>query len=156
MSEYKTGTPQWLLDKGVGSVKETDGIFPDYNSPIFLDYHERLIRAFGERYGRSSISITWISVPWDVGASGIRSVAKVLKPSARHFSRREANQMAITDWYLKYFSGTPLVMLHGGQLKYATCARAPAGEEIVLATTAISVLTGIIWSMPMLRCSKSR
>ena len=53
VSEYKTGTPQWLLDKGVGSIKETDGIFPDYNNPIFLDYHERLIRAFGERYGRS-------------------------------------------------------------------------------------------------------
>ncbi|MDP9132999.1 MAG: beta-galactosidase, partial [Nitrospirota bacterium] len=53
VSEYKTGTPQWLLDKGVASVKESDGIFPDYNNPVFLDYHERLIRAFGERYGQS-------------------------------------------------------------------------------------------------------
>jgi hypothetical protein len=32
----------------------------------------------------------------------------------------EANQIAITDWYFKYFPSTPLVMLVGGQLKYAT------------------------------------
>jgi hypothetical protein len=32
----------------------------------------------------------------------------------------EANQRAITDWYFAYFPGTPLVMLHGGQLVYAT------------------------------------
>ncbi len=120
VSEYKTGTPQWLLDKGVGSVKETDGIFPDYNSPIFLDYHERLIRAFGERYGRS-LDIDHVDIgsvgcwgEWNtVCCEGVEVQCKAFFPS-------EANQVAITDWYLKYFSGTPLVMLHGGQLKYAT------------------------------------
>ncbi len=120
VSEYKTGTPKWLLDKGVGSVKESDGIFPDYNNPIFLDYHERLIRAFGERYGRS-INIDHVDIgsvgcwgEWNTACcEGVEAQCKAFYPS-------EANQLAITDWYLKYFDGTPLVMLHGGQLKYAT------------------------------------
>ncbi len=120
VSEYKTGTPQWLLDKGVGSVKETDGIFPDYNHPIFLEYHERLIRAFGERYGRS-LDIDHVDIgsvgcwgEWNTACCvGVETQCKAFYPS-------EANQLAITDWYLKYFAGTPLVMLHGGQLKYAT------------------------------------
>ncbi len=120
VSEYKTGTPQWLLDKGVGSVKESDGIFPDYNHPVFLDYHERLIRAFGERYGRS-LDIDHVDIgsvgcwgEWNTACcEGVEAQCKAYYPS-------EANQLAITDWYLKYFSGTPLVMLHGGQLQYAT------------------------------------
>ena len=29
------------------------------------------------------------------------------------------NQTTITDWYFRYFPRTPLVMLHGGQLKHA-------------------------------------
>ena len=119
VSEYKTGSPQWLLDKGVGSVKESDGIFPDYNHPVFLDYHERLIRAFGERYGRS-VDIDHVDIgsigcwgEWNtVCCEGVEAQCKAFFPT-------EANQIAITDWYLKYFAGTPLVMLHGGQLKYA-------------------------------------
>lgn len=120
VSEYKTGTPQWLLDKGVGSVKESDGIFPDYNNPIFLDYHERLIRAFGERYGRS-VDIDHLDIgsvgcwgEWNTACcEGVETQCKAYFPTV-------ANQLAITDWYFKYFAGTPLVMLHGGQLQYAT------------------------------------
>ena len=87
VSEYKTGTPQWLLDKGVASVKESDGNLSDYNNPIFLDYHERLIRAFGERYGRS-VDIDHVDIgSVDVGASGTPPVAEVSKHSAKHFIR---------------------------------------------------------------------
>ncbi|MBU6435842.1 MAG: beta-galactosidase, partial [Nitrospirae bacterium] len=50
MTEYKAGSPEWLLQKGVGSVTVGGGVFPDYNSPTFLLYHEKLIKAFGERY----------------------------------------------------------------------------------------------------------
>ena len=120
VSEYKTGTPQWLLDKGVGSVKESDGIFPDYNNPVFLDHHERLIRAFGDRYGRS-LDIDHVDIgsvgcwgEWNTACcEGVEAQCKAYYPS-------DANQLAITDWYFKYFAGTPLVMLHGGQLQYAT------------------------------------
>ncbi len=120
VSEYKTGTPQWLLDKGVRSIKETDGIFPDYNNPIFLDYHERLIRAFGERYGRS-LDIDHVDIG-SVGCWGEWNTAccEGVEAQCKAYFPIEANQLAITDWYFKYFAGTPLVMLHGGQLKYAT------------------------------------
>jgi hypothetical protein len=120
VSEYKTGTPQWLLDKGVASVKETDGIFPDYNNPIFLDYHERLIRAFGDRYGRS-VDIDHVDIG-SVGCWGEWNTVccEGVERQCKEYFPTEANQIAITDWYLKYFAGTPLVMLHGGQLKYAT------------------------------------
>jgi hypothetical protein len=120
VSEYKTGTPQWLLDKGVASVKETDGIFPDYNNPIFLDYHERLIRAFGDRYGRS-LDIDHVDIG-SVGCWGEWNTVccEGVERQCKEYFPTEANQIAITDWYLKYFAGTPLVMLHGGQLKYAT------------------------------------
>ena len=56
MSVYKGSTPKWLLEKGVDSVAVGGDIFPDHNNPVFLDYHERLLRAFGERYaGRPEI-----------------------------------------------------------------------------------------------------
>lgn len=53
MSEYRSGSPAWLLAKGVSSIAVGGGRFPDYNNPIFLDYHEKLIKALGARYGRS-------------------------------------------------------------------------------------------------------
>lgn len=43
-----------------------------------------------------------------------------VEAQCKQYFPTETNQIAITDWYLKYFSGTPLVMLHGGQLEYAT------------------------------------
>ncbi len=120
VSEYKTGTPQWLLDKGVASVKESDGTFPDYNNPIFLDYHERLLRAFGERYGRS-VDIDHVDIG-SVGCWGEWNTAccQGVEVQCKEYFPTKSNQIAITDWYFKYFSGTPLVMLHGGQLEYAT------------------------------------
>lgn len=120
VSDYKTGAPQWLLDKGVASVKESDGIFPDFNNPIFLDYHERLIRAFGERYGRS-VDIDHVDIG-SVGCWGEWNTAccEGVEVQCRAYFPTEANQRAITDWYLKYFAGTPRVMLVGGPLEYAT------------------------------------
>ena len=120
VSDYKAGPPQWLLNKGVASVKESDGIFPDHNNPIFLDYHERLIRAFGDRYG-GSVDIDHVDIG-SVGCWGEWNTACCpgMEAQCKAFFPTEANQIAITDWYLKYFSRTPLVMLVGGQLEYAT------------------------------------
>ena len=42
-----------------------------------------------------------------------------VEAQCKQYFPAEDNQIKITEWYLKYFSGTPLVMLHGGQLKYA-------------------------------------
>jgi len=113
-------TPRWLLDKGVASVKlGGDGVFPDFNNPIFLDHHERLIKAFGNRYAGSA-AIDHVDIG-SVGCWGEWNTACCQRVDAlcKLYYPTEAKQIAITDWYFKYFAGTPLVMLVGGQLKYA-------------------------------------
>jgi hypothetical protein len=120
VAEFESGTPRWLLDKGIASVKESDGVFPDYNNPIFLDYHERLIRAFGERYGGSP-DIDHVDIG-SVGCWGEWNVACCVddvRATCQAYYPTEPHQVAITDSYFKYFAGTPLVMLHNGQLRYA-------------------------------------
>ena len=119
MTEYKAGSPKWLLRKGVGSVPVGGGVFPDYNNPTFLIYHEKLIKAFGERYAGSP-DIDHVDIG-SVGCWGEWNMAccQGVEAQCKHYFPVEDNQIKITDWYLKYFSGTPLVMLHGGQLKYA-------------------------------------
>jgi hypothetical protein len=111
--------PRWLLDKGVASVKLDNGVFPDFNNPIFLDYHERLIGAFGKRYAGSA-DIDHVDIgsvgcwgEWNTACcGGVDALCK------RHYPT-EANQHAIIDWYFKYFAKIPLVMPVGSQLKYA-------------------------------------
>jgi hypothetical protein len=117
--EYKTGSPQWLLDKGVASVQGSGGTFPDFNNPIFLDYHERLIRAFGARYAGSS-NIDHVDIG-SVGCWGEWNTAccQGVEAQCKQYFPTEEHQIKITDWYFTYFPNTPLVMLHGGQLKYA-------------------------------------
>ena len=81
MTDYGIGSPRWLLDKGVASVKVRDGVFPEYNNPIFLDFHERLIRASGSGMRAHLTLITWISARWAAGGSGTPPAVKGWKHS---------------------------------------------------------------------------
>jgi hypothetical protein len=112
-------TPRWLLEKGVASVNLGDGTFADYNNPVFLDYHERLIRAFGRRYAGSP-DIDHVDIG-SVGCWGEWNTAccQAVEARCKRHYPTESNQIVITDWYFKYFPSTPLVMPVGGQLKYA-------------------------------------
>lgn len=120
MSEYQSGSPAWLLAKGVAVVNVGDGRFPDYNNAIFLEYHERLIKALGARYGRSP-DIDHIDIG-SIGCWGEWNMAccQGVEVQCRQYFPTKDVQIAITDWYFKYFPQVPLVMLHGGQLRYAT------------------------------------
>ena len=112
-------TPRWLLEKGVANVALGDGGFPDFNNSVFLHHHQKLIRAFGTRYAGSA-DIDHVDIG-SVGCWGEWNTACCQGANtscARHYPT-EANQIAITDWYFDYFPKTPLVMLVGGQLKYA-------------------------------------
>lgn len=120
MTEYERGSPAWLLEKGVESVPVSGGTFPDYNDSRFLEAHERLLRAFGARYGHSPdidhVDIGSIGCwgEWNMACCfGVEARCKQLYPT-------EDNQRKITDWYFQYFPARPLVMLVGGQLAYAT------------------------------------
>ncbi len=119
MSVYKGSTPRWLLDKGVDSVRVGGDVFPDHNNPIFLDYHERLLRAFGDRYaGRPEVDHVDIG---SVGCWGEWNTACCGKAEStcRKFYPDPARQRVVADWYFRYFPGTPLVMLAGGPVEYA-------------------------------------
>ncbi|HEU4686612.1 MAG TPA: DUF4832 domain-containing protein [Nitrospira sp.] len=119
MTEYRKGSPQWLLGKGVASVPVQGGIFPDYNDPLFLESHEKLLRAFGSRYGGSP-DIDHIDIG-SIGCWGEWNTAccQGVEAECRRLFPTVENQKKITDWYFTYFPNRPLVMLHGGQLNYA-------------------------------------
>jgi len=155
MAESRAGSPQWLLNKGIASVPVSDGAFPDFNNPIFLDYHERLIKAFGARYAGSS-DIDHIDIG-SVGCWGEWNTAccQGVEAQCKQYFPTEEHQIKITDWYFTYFPNTPLVMLHGGQLSMRFL-EGPAGAGTVLAITAFSAPTGITWSMPTPACLRTR
>jgi hypothetical protein len=119
MSVYKGSTPQWLLDKGIDRVAVGGDIFPDHNNPVFLRYHERLLKALGDRYaGRPEIDHVDIGSvgcwgEWNTACCGAaREICEGFLPTV-------ANRFLITDWYFRYFADTPLVMLVGGPVEYA-------------------------------------
>jgi hypothetical protein len=129
------------------------GVFPDYNNPTVLQYHEKLIKAFGKRYvGSPGIDHV------DIGSIGCwdewnMACCQRVEVQCKQLFPVEDNQIKITDWYLKYFAGTPLVMHHGDSSSMQFL-EASAGVEIVSEITGTSVPHGIIWIMPMHLCSK--
>lgn len=120
MSVYNGSTPKWLRDKGVDSIAVGGDIFPDHNNPVFLDYHERLIRAFGERYaGKPEIDHVDIGSVGCWGEWNTACCTGAKKEICKRFLPTSEHKHLITDWYLRYFPNTPLVMLDGGPIEYA-------------------------------------
>ena len=120
MTVYKGSTPKWLLDKGVDSVAVGGDIFPDHNNPLFLDYHERLLRAFGERYaGKPEIDSVDIGSVGCWGEWNTACCTGAKNEICKRFFPTKENKLLITDWYFRSFPGTPLVMLVGGPVEYA-------------------------------------
>jgi Domain of unknown function (DUF4832)/Beta-galactosidase len=100
--------PQWLLDKG---IKYTFSECPqegahyevDMEEPIVKQYHEKLIRALGERYdGHPDLALV------DIGSVGLwgewhNYCDTVLMPG-------DAARKAIIDLYYEAFPNTPLTL----------------------------------------------
>jgi hypothetical protein len=101
--------PQWLLDKG---IKYTYSACPeegahyeiDIEEPIVKQFHEKLIRALGERYdGHPDLALV------DIGSVGLwgewhNYCDTALMPS-------DAARKAIIDLYYEAFPNTPLTAL---------------------------------------------
>jgi uncharacterized protein (DUF779 family) len=119
MPHWQDSTPLWLLEMGVGSVELNDGSFPDHNNGEFLKYHERLIKAMGERYDGSP-DIDHIDIG-SVGCWGEWNTACCAdqEESCRQYYPTDENQKEIIDWYVEVFPNTPLVMLVEGPVEYA-------------------------------------
>jgi hypothetical protein len=119
MTAYDTSSPQWLLDKGVGSIQESDGVFPDHNNATFLEYHKKLVDAFGKKYA-GALEVDHVDIG-SVGCWGEWNTAccgDAEKATCDSYFPTEANQKAIIDWYVAAFPNTPLVGLVGAP-KYA-------------------------------------
>jgi hypothetical protein len=108
---YDTSSPQWLLDKGVASVQATDGVFPDHNNATFLQYHQKLVEAFGRRYA-GSLDVDHVDIG-SVGCWGEWNTAccDTNVDTCTKYFPTDANQRLIIDWYIQAFAGTPLVAL---------------------------------------------
>lgn len=101
--------PQWLLDKG---IKYTYSACPeegahyevDLEEPLVMQYHEKLIRALGERYdGHPDLALV------DIGSVGLwgewhNYCDTALMPG-------DATRKAIIDLYYEVFPNTPLTAL---------------------------------------------
>jgi len=101
--------PQWLLDKGIKYIysecpQEGAHYEVDMEEPIVKKYHEKLIRALGERYdGHPDIALV------DIGSVGLWGewhiyCDPVLMPG-------DAERKAIIDLYYEAFPNTPLTSL---------------------------------------------
>jgi len=106
----KMRVPRWVRDSGAKGEPYADdkkNWQPHYDHPVFLEKHERLIRALGERYdGHPDIDHIDIGSvgrwgEWHTGGTGMDMPGDEV--------RRK-----IIDMYLASFRKTPLIMLIGG------------------------------------------
>lgn len=104
--------PQWLIDQGVGYVGTPAEGLADHNHPLFLSNHEKLIRAFADRFA-SSPDINFMDIG-SVGCWGEWNAAccpASLEATCQAYLPTRANQTRIADWYFEYFPNTKLIAL---------------------------------------------
>ncbi len=103
--------PDWLFDEMDGNGVEYAnaygmGFSPDYNSPLLLDYHEKLIKAIADRYDDDP-TIAFVEIGslghWGEWHTGTNDDAQI------PFARRDVCE-AVTNQYIKYFKNKILLM----------------------------------------------
>ncbi|MFC2076018.1 DUF4832 domain-containing protein [candidate division KSB1 bacterium] len=81
---------------------------PDFNSDLFLERQEKLVRVFGERYdGHPDI------IRMDIGSIGRWGEWHTHQSRTGIPMPTEENALKVIDWYFKYWVKTPLSMLIG-------------------------------------------
>ena len=114
----QSGTPQWVYDLGVRSVKEIDGsILPEYWNPIFLQNFADFVHAFAQRYDGNP-NVAYIDIGLGVGGE-----AKVDSHNSnpdqlnlwKHIGYTNANWwyavQSIMQAYTSSFTHTPLAVM---------------------------------------------
>ena len=103
------GLPQWLIDKGIKRTwtscpEEGAHYAPDMSDSVFTYYHERLIRAIGNRYdGHPDLALI------DIGSVGLWGEWHIYCDST--LMPDSAVSHSIVDLYNQCFPNTPLTAL---------------------------------------------
>ena len=103
------GLPSWLIDKGIKRTytlcpQEGAHYVPDMTDSLFRYYHQRLIRAFGQRYdGHPDLALV------DIGSVGLWGEWHIYCDTSLMPDR--ATRKAVTDLYFEVFPNTPLTSL---------------------------------------------
>lgn len=99
--------PQWLIDKGIKytfSKCGGDHYEVDMDDPIIKQYHEKLIRALGNRYdGHPDLALV------DIGSVGLWGEWHIFCDTA--LMPNDATRKSIIDLYYETFPNTPLTAL---------------------------------------------
>jgi hypothetical protein len=103
------GLPEWLIKKGIRRTytpcpQEGAHYAPDMSDTLFMYYHKKLIRAFGERYdGNPDLALV------DIGSVGLWGEWHIYCDPKLMPSRKIRKE--ITDLYFEVFPNTPLTSL---------------------------------------------
>lgn len=103
------GLPKWLIDKGIKRTytscpQEGAHYVPDMSDPVFISYHEKLIRALGKRYdGHPDLAQV------DIGSVGLWGEWHIY--CDQNLMPDSAIQHSVIDLYFESFPNTPLSAL---------------------------------------------
>lgn len=100
--------PEWLVELGVGvhryNIDGGTGLLPDWDSPIFLEHHHRIMQEIGKRYNKNP-HIAWI----DIGTYGIWGEWHVYK-NEHLKAKNQDSKKKILDSYFEAFPNKPMVI----------------------------------------------
>jgi hypothetical protein len=107
-SESHLDIPDWLFNKinGSGDYYDTNygrGFSPDYSNPVFIEYHEKALKALGDRYGKDGF-FAFI----ELGSLGHWGEWHT-HPDIAHLPSEEIRDLYVFH-YVEAFPGTYLLM----------------------------------------------
>lgn len=122
-----TKIPDWLIKKGVKGRWTPDNktFIPDLSDPLFIEYSQRLLNAFGKRYdGNENLAFVDIGM---VGAWGEwhNSNFPDLKPLLEQYTTAQLDRYVAM--HFSAFPSTPKIMLMSGGQSLANAVARGAG-----------------------------
>ena len=134
---YQVKAAGW--ERGLKKGQMVESWAPDFNSPVFLERQEALVRA-------------WRAIQWPPrpGADGHRQYRSLGRMAHFRYSGADADRgtRCMIDWYFQYWGRTPLTMLvrYTPGLRHAV-RRGAGCARTRWATGGISRIAGATWSM---------